>query len=97
VLSGRAPGDPLYQALAATAGASIGGLIAAVGILVGTGTDDIRITLGGLAVGAIVLGISYLFFRHGSERAQGDFKDKGMSAGDAVKQLQQLGSQLKVG
>jgi len=45
----------------------------------------------------IVLGISYLFFRHGSERAQGDFKDKGMSAKDAVKQIQQLGSQLKVG
>jgi len=95
VLSGRAPGDPLYQALAATAGASVGGLIAAVGIMLGTA--DAKFAIGGLAVGAIVLGISYLFFRHGSERAQGDFKDKGMSAGDAVKQLQQLGSQLKVG
>ncbi|HUW43180.1 MAG TPA: hypothetical protein VMW02_02970, partial [Thermoplasmata archaeon] len=95
VLSGRAPGDPLYQALAATGGASVGGLIAAVGILLGTA--DARIAILGLVGGVIVLGISYLFFRHGSERAQGDFKDKGMSAKDAVKQIQQLGSQLKVG
>jgi len=95
VLSGRAPGDPMYQALAATGGASVGGLIAAVGILLGTA--DARIAIAGLVGGVIVLGISYLFFRHGSERAQGDFKDKGMSAKDAVKQIQQLGSQLKVG
>jgi hypothetical protein len=95
VLSGRAPGDPLYQALAATGGASFGGLIAAVGILLGT--EDARIALAGLAGGVIVLAVSYFFFRHGSERAQGDFKDKGMSASDAVKQIQQLGSQLKVG
>lgn len=95
VLSGRAPGDPLYQALAVTAGASIGGLIAAVGVMLSS--TDTRITIGALVGGLIILGVSYLFFRHGSERAQGDFKDKGLSAKQAIQQVQQISSQLKVG
>jgi len=95
VLSGRAPGDPLYQALAATAGASIGGLVGAGGILLSD--VDPRITIACLVGGAIILAVSYLFFRHGSERSEGSFKDKKGSAKQTIQQIQQLSSQLKVG
>ncbi len=92
VLSGRAPGDPLFQSMAVTAGTSIGGLIGAAGIILANG--DYRIALAGLAVGAIILFVTYRFFRHGSEIIQGEFKEK-KSLGDAMKQVQQLGKQLE--
>lgn len=95
VLSGRAPGDPLYQAMAVTAGSSIGGLVAAGGIIL-SGADS-KIAIIGLVVGVVILAVSYLFFRHGSERIEGNFKDKKPSAKQAVQQIQQLSSQLKVG
>jgi hypothetical protein len=95
VLSGRAPGDPLYQALAVTAGASIGGLVAAGGFLLSE--MDNRIPIAGLVGGVIILVVSYLFFRNGSERAEGAFSDKKPSAKQTIQQIQQLSSQLKVG
>ncbi len=74
VLSGRAPGDALFQSLAITAGTSIGGLAAAGGamILPTEGQIGIGLIIGGLAV----LMAMYYFFRHGSERADGDFADQ---------------------
>lgn len=94
VLSGRAPGDPLYQALSVTAGTSIGGLVAAGGILLGS--SDYRIAIGGLIGGLVILVVTYLFFRTGSERVEGDFKEK-KSVKQTMQQIQQLSSQLKVG
>lgn len=93
VLSGRAPGDPLFQSMAVTGGTSIGGLIAAAGIILSAG--DYRIALVGLAVGAVVLFLTYRFFRHGSEIVQGEFKEKKASLGSAVKQMQDLGKTLE--
>jgi len=92
VLSGRAPGDPLYQSLAVTGGTSVGGLIAAGGIL--AGGADWRIALAGIGVGFVVLIITYLFFRHGSEITQGDFKGKKPTAKETVKSLQQMANQI---
>lgn len=93
VLSGRAPGDPLYQSLAVTAGTSVGGLIAAAGIIFSNGSGEIA--LGGLAVGALILFLTYRFFRHGSEIVQGDFKSKPASMKDALKQAQEIAKQIQ--
>ncbi|MCG7844853.1 MAG: hypothetical protein MIO90_05425 [Methanomassiliicoccales archaeon] len=76
VLSGRAPGDPLYQSLAVTGGTSAGGLIAAAGLAFGIAAEEMAIALGGLVIGAVILGFTYMFFRHGSEIIEGDFDDK---------------------
>jgi hypothetical protein len=76
VLSGRAPGDPLYQSLAVTGGTSVGGLIAAAGLVLGAGADEPYFAIGGLVIGLVILGFTYMFFRHGSEIAEGDFEDK---------------------
>jgi hypothetical protein len=76
VISGRAPGDPLYQSLAVTGGTSFGGLIAAGGLILGMGAEDGSIAIGGLIIGAVILGITYMFFRHGSEIIEGDFDDR---------------------
>lgn len=94
VLSGRAPGDPLFQSLAMTGGTSVGGLIAAAGIILAGSADDWRIALAGVAVGAIILFLTYRFFRHGSEIIQGEFKEK-KSVKDAMKQIQQMGKALE--
>jgi hypothetical protein len=75
VLSGRAPGDPLYQSLAVTAGTTIGGLAAAGGIIV-LNTYGEQAGIAGVILGLIVLGVTYMFFRHGSEIIEGDFADK---------------------
>jgi hypothetical protein len=77
IISGRAPGDPLFQSLAITAGTTIGGLIAAGSLYIGAtaGTDPV-ISVIGLAAGAIITFGSYMFFRHGSEIIEGDFSDK---------------------
>jgi len=76
VLSGRAPGDPLYQSLAVTGGSSLGGLISAAGLIFGISSGEMIISLAGIAVGVIILGVTYRFFRHGSEIIEGDFDDK---------------------
>ncbi|MEM2868967.1 MAG: hypothetical protein QW379_00895 [Thermoplasmata archaeon] len=70
ILSGRAPGDPLYQSLVMTAGSAIGGLLAGLGLSLLSASG----TLGGVLVviGLALFGASYLFFRHGSEITEGD-------------------------
>ncbi len=87
VLSGRAPGDPLFQSLAITAGTSVGGLAAAGGAMIIS--SEAQIGVGLMVVGFAVLAAMYYFFRHGSERAEGDFLDK-KKAPD-MKQLMDIG------
>jgi hypothetical protein len=88
VLSGRAPGDPLFQAIAVTAGVLFGGLAAVAGILVGDSMGDMRIGLVGIGAGLVILYLAYRFFRHGSEIVQGEFKEKRASLAQMGKQLQ---------
>ncbi len=95
VLSGRAPGDPLFQSLAVTAGTSIGGLGAALGIIFAG--EDLRIAAIGLAFGLAILYVTYRFFRHGSEIVEGDFKEKKASTKESFKQLQGIAKQLQEG
>ncbi len=66
VISGRAPGDPLWQSLAIGAGATIGGAIAG-GIVLGG-----RVGILALIIGILIFGASYMFFRYGSEIVEGD-------------------------
>ncbi len=93
VLSGRAPGDPMYQSLAVTAGTFFGGLAAFAGILLGEA--DYRIALAGVGAGLVILFIAYRFFRHGSEIVQGEFKEKKASLGSSMKQLGDVAKQLE--
>lgn len=93
VLSGRAPGDPLFQSLAITGGTSVGGLIAAAGIALSE--IDYRITIGGVIVGAIVLFITYRFFRHGSEIVEGDFREKKASTKELMTDLKEISKQIQ--
>jgi len=75
VLSGRAPGDPFYQALAMTGGAAGGGVVAGLAIgcslLFGCGLPLVVV---GLICGAVIFYFSYRFFRHGSEIVEGDIQ-----------------------
>jgi hypothetical protein len=69
-ISGRAPGDPLYRAAIMTGGSAAGGLMTGMGALFGMAGSDIG---WGLAVaGIIIFGVSWMFFRHGSEVVEGD-------------------------
>lgn len=94
-MSGRAPGDPLFQSLAVTAGTSVGGLIGAAGLIFSGGTAEIAI--GGLAVGAAVLYLTYRFFRHGSEIIEGEFKEKKASAKQTLNELGSIAKQIQGG
>lgn len=89
VLSGRAPGDPLFQSLAVTAGTSVGGLLAAVGVIVAS--DSIEIAVGCFIVGLLVMVGTYLFFRGGSEITEGEFSDRGFKLGDLKGIASQIG------
>jgi hypothetical protein len=80
VLSGRAPGDPLFQSLAVTAGTSTGGLLGAAGVIVASASAEAAI--GCFIVGFIVMVGTYLFFRGGSEITEGEFSDLGFKLGD---------------
>jgi hypothetical protein len=93
VLSGRAPGDPMFQSLAVTAGTFFGGLAAVAGILLAG--QDSRIALVGIGVGLVILFIAYRFFRHGSEIVQGEFKEKRASLGTSMKQIGDVAKQLE--
>jgi hypothetical protein len=95
VLSGRAPGDPLFQSLAVTAGTSLGGLIAAGGILVGANGDG-TIAIGGVVVGIVLLTVTYMFFRHGSEIIEGDFSDRKYGF-NMNNDLMKVAKQIKLG
>jgi DNA-directed RNA polymerase subunit RPC12/RpoP len=91
VLSGRAPGDPLFQSMAMTGGAVVAGLIAAGSIIYGSASGDgFEIPAVGFLIGLGVLFLAYRFFRHGSERVEGEFKEKKASMGQALKQVQDL-------
>ncbi len=93
VLSGRAPGDPMFQSVAVTAGTFFGGLAAFAGILLGK--NDYRIAAAGVVVGALILLATYRFFRYGSEIVQGEFKEKKSLLGGAdLKQLTNVTKQL---
>jgi DNA-directed RNA polymerase subunit RPC12/RpoP len=80
VLSGRAPGDPLFQSLAVTAGTSIGGLLGATGVIIANTSGEAAV--GCFIVGVIIMIGTYLFFRHGSEITEGEFSDRGFKLGD---------------
>ena len=92
VLSGRAPGDPLFQSLAVTAGTSVGGIAAAGGIiaLAEFGTE---LGIAGIIFGILALGATYWFFRHGSEIVQGDFPDKKKMPG--IRDMQDVGKLIQ--
>jgi hypothetical protein len=93
VLSGRAPGDPLFQSLAITAGTSVGGLAAALGIILSGVADELAIV--GLIAGGAILYITYRFFRHGSEIVEGEFKHKPASVAQTIKELQSAARTLQ--
>ncbi len=93
VLSGRAPGDPLFQSLAITAGTSVGGLAAALGIIMSSVAAELMIV--GLIAGGIILYITYRFFRHGSEIVEGEFKHKPASVSQTIKELQTAAKTLQ--
>lgn len=79
VLSGRAPGDPLYQSLAITGGSAAAGIIGGGGLLLavyGGGENSAYFALAGLAIGLAILFVTYRFFRHGSEISEGEFAHK---------------------
>jgi hypothetical protein len=94
-MSGRAPGDPLFQSLAVTAGTSLGGIIAAAGLIFANGTAEIA--LGGLAVGVVILFITYRFFRHGSEIVEGEFKEKKASSKQTLADIGNIAKQIQGG
>jgi hypothetical protein len=91
VLSGRAPGDPLFQSLAVTAGTSVGGLLGATGVIVASASAEAGI--GCFIVGIVILVGTYLFFRGGSEITEGEFSDRGFKLTD----LKDMASQLSDG
>ncbi|MDW5563634.1 MAG: hypothetical protein SA339_10445 [Methanomassiliicoccus sp.] len=91
VLSGRAPGDPLFQSLAVTAGTSVGGLAAAGGILF-TVEAGSEFGIAGVIFGFIILGLTYVFFRHGSEIIEGDFPDRRKAVD--LKQIEDIGRMI---
>jgi hypothetical protein len=76
-LSGRAPGDPLYQSAIMTGGALAGGLVAGLGISVVGGDAGWAM----LVVGVVIFALSYMFFRHGSEIEEGDIKKEYLGGG----------------
>lgn len=80
VLSGRAPGDPLFQSLAITGGSAAAGLVSGFGLLLtvwSSGSENSGyFAVGGLAIGLAILYFTYHFFRHGSEIAEGEFEHK---------------------
>jgi hypothetical protein len=79
VLSGRAPGDPLFQSMAITGGTAAAGLISGFGLvfagLEGSGNSP-YIALFALAIGLGILYGTYRFFRNGSEIVEGEFQGK---------------------
>ncbi len=72
VLSGRAPGDPLWQSIVIGLGATAGGALAGLAPL-GAYYDD-RIGLMALILGVFIFGAAYYFFRYGSEIIEGDIE-----------------------
>jgi hypothetical protein len=92
-MSGRAPGDPLFQSLIATGGAVAGGLLSSFGLYVGLLLESELAFIAAVA-GAAVMYLSYRFFRHGSEIVQGDivspYKKKKIKLGSAPQDLMEV-------
>ncbi len=93
VLSGRAPGDPLFQSLAVTGGTVLGGLIAAAGLLLSNA--DAKIAAAGIIIGSVVLYVAYRFFRHGSEIVEGDFEERSGSISDMMNEVKEISKQIQ--
>ncbi len=75
VLSGRAPGDPLYQSLIMTGGTSAAGLLAGLGTFAAlVFTESPEFAIAPIVAGAVILYATYRFFRHGSEIVEGDIE-----------------------
>ncbi|MFQ6107828.1 MAG: hypothetical protein ACE5QF_09650 [Thermoplasmata archaeon] len=72
-LSGRAPGDPLFQGLVATGGSAIGGLLASLGLYFGLLLES-EVSYIAVVGGVGLAYLSYRFFRLGSEIVQGDIE-----------------------
>jgi hypothetical protein len=96
VLSGRAPGDPLFQSLAITFGSAVSGIISGAGLLIaafaGADQNSAYFAIGGFVIGGIILYGTYRFFRRGSEIVEGQFSENEgahkLSLGD-LKQISQ--------
>ena len=73
-LSGRAPGDPLYQSLALVGGAVAGGIIAGLSGSAITMGLDVEFSALGVIAGLVIFIAAFLFFRHGSEITEGDIE-----------------------
>ena len=84
VLSGRAPGDPVWQALAIGTGATIGGVL--TGLSPAGTAVDYRAGALLFIIGIVVFGASYFFFRYGSEIVEGDI-DKPYSPQKILKEF----------
>lgn len=74
-LSGRAPGDPLYQSLLGVGGVALGGVLAGLG-LGGLAASGFLLwfLLGGTILGSVLAAFSFNFFRRGSEIVEGDIE-----------------------
>lgn len=90
VISGRAPGDALFQSLAVTGGCAAGGLISATALpLTYYASPEIGLFL--FIVGIGITAIAYHFFRNGSERVEGDFQNvKKASPSDILQNVSQV-------
>ncbi|MEW5760618.1 MAG: hypothetical protein AB1779_07615 [Candidatus Thermoplasmatota archaeon] len=71
VIAGRAPGDPLYQGLAISAGTLVGGVVAGAGLVVAL---ENAIGILGVLFGIALTYLAYRFFRYGHEITEGDIK-----------------------
>jgi hypothetical protein len=76
VLSGRAPGDSLMRSLAITAGTFIGGFGSAMGLRFTLTANGDAATAGifVIAICLVIAGLTFMFFRHGSEVSTGAVK-----------------------
>ncbi|NPA74696.1 MAG: hypothetical protein GXO25_01270 [Euryarchaeota archaeon] len=73
VLSGRAPGDSVWQGLAIATGSTVGGVLVGLA-LPAMQYVDARAGLFLLIIGGIIFLGAYSFFRHGSEIVEGDIE-----------------------
>ncbi|MDD1771258.1 MAG: hypothetical protein LUO79_09270 [Methanomassiliicoccales archaeon] len=99
ILSGRAPGDPLFQSLAMTVGSAVGGIASAGGVLLAAFAnteESYYFAVIGFAVGLGVLYFTYRFFRHGSEITEGEFGKKSAGVGETIKEFSNVAKQLGV-
>ncbi len=84
ILSGRAPGDPLYQSLSIGAGGSIGGAITGIGLGFSI-LEESGLVVATSIVGLAVLYMSYYQFRYKSEIIVGDLQKPSINLTAAFK------------